>query len=73
MSLNHTLGDGHTFFQLLAMLSEPLRPLDASRRRGFADQVAEHVGREHFNWPRGGNEGFSMVYKYNFRGVFVGF
>lgn len=71
MWLNHSLGDGFTFFELLAMLDEaaPVRPLDARRRFGFARKAAEHVGREHYNWPRGGRDlGFSSRVFIDFRG-----
>ncbi|CAK9052987.1 unnamed protein product [Durusdinium trenchii] len=52
VSLNHTIGDGFTFYKLCGMLDSAASVvgMNPCRQVGFAKLAAQHVGPEHFNW-----------------------
>lgn len=52
VSLNHTIGDGFTFYKLSGMLdpAASVVSMDPLRQVGFSRLAAERIGPNHFNW-----------------------
>eukprot|EP00435_Cladocopium_sp_Y103_P046926 s1358_g13.t1 len=52
VSLNHTIGDGFTFYKLCGMLdpAASVVSMNPVRQVGFSGLAAERIGPNHFNW-----------------------
>lgn len=69
LSMCHVLGDGHTYYQILNMLSkkEPIKSLQMERHKDFEPKGRAAVGQKNYAWATGGGVLFNVI-----KNTFVG-